>query len=192
MFDRSSNVKWVEMDFNPPCEIIHKEYQKIMDDLVIHRPEDGHKDWYAITLYGFGKEKTNSHWEYNRRKMRPGLTDAGKKCIETMEWIKKLPYARIDDVRYLVIKPEGYIAEHIDVEDQNWLEPLNISITFPKGSEFYMDKEIVPYKPGTSMVLNIHYPHEVINKSSEDRLHLLIHGKKKKEFWDYVRYAKQP
>jgi hypothetical protein len=35
-------------------------------------------------------------------------------------------------------------------------------------------------------VLNIHYEHSVENNSDEERIHLLVHGKKKKEFWDDV------
>ena len=191
-YNRDSAIKWAEMEFAPPCETICQEYLKVKDSLVVHRPEDGHKDWHAVTLYGFGEGHTNSHWEYNRRKQRPTLTRIGEQCPQTMKWIDTLPYARIDDVRFLVIKPNGYIAEHVDVPDRNWLEPLNISITYPQGSEFIMDNEIVPYSPGTSMVLNIHYPHKVINNSEEDRLHLLIHGKKKREFWKYVKHVKQP
>ena len=49
-----------------------------------------------------------------------------------------------------------------------------------------MDGEDIPYHSGASFVLNIHYPHMVKNESKEDRLHLLIHGKKKKEFWDDI------
>lgn len=184
-FSRNSSSLWVSMNFDVPCNVIKAEYLNVKKNLVIHRPEDGHKDWYAVTLFGTGSQNTNSHWEYGLRQKKD-LTDIGKLCPNTMSWVKSLPYARIDDVRYLVIKPGGFIAEHIDVPDRNWLEPLNISITYPEGNEFYMNGEVVPYSAGVSMVLNIHYPHKVINNSQEDRLHLLIHGKKTKEFWNYV------
>ncbi len=182
---RSSDTHWVKMNFNVPCSDIEKEYKLVKDSLVIHRPEDGHKDWFAMTLYGVASESTNSHWEYGR-KAKKTVTDIGMKCPKTMDFVNSLPYARIDDVRYLVIKSGGYIAEHVDVPEHNWLDPLNISITYPKGSKFVMDGEEIPYYPGSSFVLNIHYPHMVENNSDEDRLHLLIHGKKKKEFWNDI------
>ena len=68
MFNRDSSVEWVEMKFVVPTNAILREYKEIKDTLINHRPEDGHKDWYAVTLFGFGSDKTNSHWEYDRRK----------------------------------------------------------------------------------------------------------------------------
>ena len=57
-----------------------------------------------------------------------------------MRWVRSLPYARIDDIRFLVIKPGGYISKHIDVSEHNWLDPLNISLIYPKGSKFILMK----------------------------------------------------
>lgn len=183
VYSRDSAVDYVQMNWKVPVDVIESEYNNVKDSLVIHRPEDGHKDWCAVTLYGVDSDKTNSHWEYGLR-ARKKVTDVGKKCPKTMEWISTLPIARLDDVRFLVIKPGGYIAPHIDVPDRNWLEPINICITWPAGSEFIHNGKQVPYKPGMSLVLNIHYEHQVKNNSNEERLHLLIHGKKKKEFWN--------
>ena len=76
--------------------------------------------------------------------------------------------SRIDDVRFLVIRPKGYIAKHVDIPDQNWLEPLNISITYPKGNKFILNNKELKYEPGMSVVLNIHYEHYVENNSDED------------------------
>ena len=103
-FNRSSSVEWVSMDFNVPINGILREYNEIKDSLIIHRPEDGHKDWCAVTLYGFGSDKTNSHWEYRKKGLKPFITDIGKKCPGTINWVKSLPYSRIDDIRFLVIK----------------------------------------------------------------------------------------
>ena len=38
-----------------------------------------------------------------------------------------------------------------------------------------------------SVVLNIHYEHYVENNSDEERIHLLVHGKKSKDFYNYVK-----
>ena len=185
-FDRNSSVEYVQMDFDVPVKQILTEYELIKDRLVIHRPEDGHKDWCAVTLYGFASDKTNSHWEYDRRKQRPDVTEVGARCPRTIEWVKSLPYARIDDIRFLVIKPNGYITKHIDVPERNWLEPLNICLSYPKGNRFVLNGKEVDYRPGMPLVLNIHYEHYVENNSDRERVHLLVHGKKKQEFWNSV------
>ena len=185
-FNRDSSVEYVQMDFDVPVKQILTEYELIKERLVIHRPEDGHKDWCAVTLYGFAPDKTNSHWEYDRRKQRPDVTEVGARCPRTIEWVKSLPYARIDDIRFLVIKPNGYITKHIDVPERNWLEPLNICLSYPKGNKFVLNGKKVDYKPGMPLVLNIHYEHYVENNSDHERVHLLVHGKKKQEFWNSV------
>ena len=51
-FNRDSSVEYVEMDFDVPVKQLLTEYERIKDRLVTHRPEDGHKDWCAVTLYG--------------------------------------------------------------------------------------------------------------------------------------------
>jgi len=185
-FNRDSSVEYVQMDFDVPVKQILTEYELIKDRLVIHRPEDGHKDWCAVTLYGFASDKTNSHWEYDRRKQRPDVTEVGARCPRTIEWVKSLPYARIDDIRFLVIKPNGYITKHIDVPERNWLEPLNICLSYPKGNRFVLNGKEVDYRPGMPLVLNIHYEHYVENNSDRERVHLLVHGKKKQAFWNSV------
>ena len=191
-FNRDSSVEYVEMNFIVPTNAILREYQNVKDKLVIHRPEDGHKDWYAITLFGFGADKTNSHWEYRKKREKPFVTEIGERCMGTLQWVRSLPFARIDDVRFLVIKPKGYIAKHIDVPERNWLEPLNICLSYPQGNKFVLNNKEVHYVPGMPLVLNIHYEHYVENNSDEERVHLLVHGKKKQEFWDHVETFRQP
>ena len=191
-FNRDSSTEYVQMDFDVPVSTILQEYESVKDKLVTHRPEDGHKDWCAVTLYGFDSDKTNSHWEYDRRKKRPAITDVGEQCPKTIDWVKSLPYARIDDVRFLVIKPKGYITKHVDVPERNWLEPLNICLSYPAGNKFVLNNKEVDYVPGMPLVLNIHYEHYVENNSQEERIHLLVHGKKKQEFWNHVETFRQP
>ena len=183
VYTRDSDVEYVHMNWQVPVDVIEQEYLAVKDTLIIHRPEDGHKDWYAVTLYGIDAGKTNSHWEYGLRAKKT-LTAVGEQCPSTMEWIRSLPMARIDDVRFLVIKPGGYIAPHIDVPERNWLDPINICITWPQGSVFTHNGKQLPYAPGVPLVLNIHYEHDVKNNSDQERLHLLIHGKKSQEFWN--------
>ena len=167
MYYRSSDIPWVKMNFDVPCYDVEQEYLSIKETLKINHPQDGHKDWYAVSLF-----------------YKDVVTEIGLKCPKTVEFIRSLPYDRIDDCRFLLIKAGGFIAEHSDIPEHNWLDTLNMSITYPKGSKFVLNKEEVPYHSGASFVLNIHYSHWVENNSDEDRLHLIVHGKKSKDYWD--------
>lgn len=182
-YSRDSDIEYVQMNFQVPVNGILREYAEVKDSLNLQRPEYDHKDWHAVTLYGYGADKTKSHWEYRQKGVRPFITDIGEKCFNTVRWVKSLPYDRIDDIRFLVIKPGGYISKHIDVPEHNWLDPLNISLTYPEGSKFILNEKPVPYKAGASIVLNVHYEHYVENNSNEERVHLVVHGKKNKDFW---------
>ncbi len=82
-YSRDSDVEYVHMNWKVPVDVIEQEYLNIKDELVIHRPEDGHKDWYAVTLYGVDANSTNSHWEYGLR-AKKDLTEVGKQCLKTM------------------------------------------------------------------------------------------------------------
>ena len=170
---RKSPHHWVELDFKVPIQDILEEYSKLT--LKEHRPEDNHIGWFGVAVYG--TDDTRSHWETGKGEW--------KDCPKIKQFIKSLPYSKIDQVRFLVLKPNGHIKEHIDVPDRNWLDPLHIAITYPDGCVFNQNG-IVPFSPGKSFVINIHYPHSVINNSSEDRIHLVINGKKRKDFYDYM------
>ena len=170
---RESNHHWVQLDFKVPIEDLLEEYSTL--EIKEHRPEDGHSGWYGAIVYG--TDDTRSHWETGKGEWRD--------CPKTRKFVESLPYSRIDQVRFLVLKAKGFIKEHVDVPDRNWLDPLHIALTYPEECIFYQDG-IVPFAPGKSFVVNIHYPHSVINNSNEDRIHLLVNGKKRKDFYDYV------
>ena len=170
---RESRQHWVQLDFDVPVDLLLEEYYTLKTKE--HRPEDGHIGWRGVTV--FGTDDTRSHWETGRGEW--------KDCPNTRKFVESLPYSRIDQVRFLVLEAEGFIKEHVDVPDRNWLDPLHIALTYPTDCIFYQDG-IIPFAPGRSFVVNIHYPHSVINNSNEDRIHLLVNGKKRKDFYDHM------
>lgn len=169
---RASPHHWVQLNFEVPIQEILEEYSTL--ETREHRPEDGHSGWYGVTV--FGTEDTRSHWETG--------TGEWKDCPKTREFVESLPYSRIDQVRFLVLKPGGFIKEHVDVPDRFWLDPLHIALKYPEGCVFYQEG-IVPFETGKSFVINIHYPHYVMNETEEDRVHLVVNGKKRADFYDY-------
>lgn len=170
---RESRQHWVQLDFDVPVDLLLEEYYTLKTKE--HRPEDGHIGWRGVTV--FGTDDTRSHWETGRGEW--------KDCPNTRKFVESLPYSRIDQVRFLVLEAKGFIKEHVDVPDRNWLDPLHIALTYPTDCIFYQDG-IIPFAPGRSFVVNIHYPHSVINNSNEDRIHLLVNGKKRKDFYDHM------
>lgn len=170
---RSSPHHWVELNFQVPIDDILEEYHTLT--LKEHRPEDNHEGWYGVSVYG--TDDTRSHWETGKGEW--------KNCPKIKQFVESLPYSRIDQVRFLVLKPNGHIKEHVDVPDRNWLDPLHIAITYPSGCVF--DQEgIVPFSAGKSFVINVHYPHSVVNRGNQDRIHLVVNGKKKNNFYEYM------
>ncbi len=186
--ERNSSRPWVKLKWPVPQQIIFKEFSQLqMKEFIKHRPEIGHIGWLATTLYGYGTHMTKSYWEYRGTKKGLGITEVGLKCPETIKWIDSLPFTRIYDARFLLIKPGGIVKPHIDIHDRNWLDPVSIAIKWPENCEFrFTEHGIVPFKDGDAFILNIHYEHSVINNSNQNRVNLLIHGKKKKEFWSNV------
>ena len=45
---------------------------------------------------------------------------------------------------------------------------------------------VVPMKPGIVMLLDVSNKHAYINKSEEDRIHIIVHGKPTKEYKELV------
>ncbi len=188
MYSRSSKVPWLKLNWDVPYSHIFREFKSIpKSEFVTQRMCDNHVGWHATTIYGYGSSYTKSHWEYLHLKMKKKITSSGQFCPFSINWINKLPYQRIDDVRFLVVNPGGLIKPHIDVKDQNWLEPVSIAINWPNNCEFkFTSHGTIPFYSGMAVILNVHYEHTVINNSDSPRVVLVIHGKKNERFWKDV------
>jgi len=82
----------------------------------------------------------------------------------------------------MLLEPGGYIIPHKD-SDINHLSPINIALNHPEGCIFKMEKYgVVPMKPGIVMLLDVGNIHAYVNKSKEDRIHIIIHGSINEEY----------
>ena len=82
----------------------------------------------------------------------------------------------------MILESGGYINPHND-GNQSLLGPVTIALNRPKNCLFKMEKHgIVPMTPGIVMLLDVSNKHAYINKSKEDRIHIIVHGKPSKEF----------
>ncbi len=185
-YNRNSDVPFVLLDWDVPVNDLLDDI-KLIKQYYPQRAGYKHHKWSAVTLYGYGEDKTKSHWEYLGLKSKKGKTKTAQAMKKMFEWVETLPFDRIDDIRILKLSAGGYVYPHIDVKEQSWLEPVSIALNWPSGCFFkFKNFGYVPFTPGQAVVLNVYYEHAVVNFSNECRYQLVIHGKKGSNFWGSV------
>jgi hypothetical protein len=147
--------------------------------------EGTHYNWTSCTLHGIDVDKTNvwSVYGYNEQPEYK-WTILGEKTPKIREFCESLPFERLDRVRFMKLGPKGYITPHSDGGpgidwDKIWEHPLpiNIAIDHPLGC--YMSIEgtgAVPFSDGKAFLVNILKTHSVINFTTKERKHLIVHG----------------
>lgn len=82
----------------------------------------------------------------------------------------------LEAVRLLKLDAGAVIKEHKDIElcyEQGSIR-IHIPIITNDKVEFYLDKERINCKEGECWYMNFNLPHNIINNSSEARIHLVI------------------
>ncbi|SVA47588.1 uncharacterized protein METZ01_LOCUS100442 [marine metagenome] len=184
-------MPWLPLDIEVPYQEMLEEAIKIKHLFVSHRDQDvqggyRHKGWKSLCIHGISLEKTNHFTEYGYKSNEETpyvWTNITKYCPITTNFFKKIyPISNYFRVRFMLLEPGGYISPHVDTEKTS-LSPVNIALNHPKNCLFKMEKYgIVPMKPGVVMLLDVSNKHAYINKSNEDRIHIIVHGKPTKEF----------
>ena len=191
-----SKLAWLELDIDFPYDEMYEEAKAIKHLFVKHRDQDGagsyrHKGWRSLCIHGIDSDKTN-HYEqygYTSNKETPyKWTEIADMCPITTKFFKEVfPYKTYYRLRFMLLEPGGFITPHKDT-DEHKLSPINIALNHPKGCLMKMDghEGYVPFKPGSAMLLDVGNTHAYINKSNEDRYHMIIHGVKTKQFEELV------
>jgi len=192
----NSKLPWLELDIDFPFEKMYEEAKSIKDMFVKHRDSDGnggyrHKGWRSLCIHGIDAYKTN-HYEqygYSSNQETPYVwTEVAEKCPVTTKFFKEsFPYKNYYRLRFMLLEPEGFITPHKDT-DTNKLSPINMALNHPEGCLMKMSghKGYVPFKAGKAMMLDVGNEHAYINKSNEDRYHIIVHGTRTKEFENLV------
>ena len=188
---KESGLPWLSLDVSVPYEEMLEEAKSIKERFVSHRSGDirggyTHRGWKSLCIHGIDEHKTNHYTSYgfNSNEDTPYTwTKAADLCPITTNWlINKFPYDKYFRVRFMLLEPEGFIAPHKDT-NINILSPINVALNHPTGCIFKMkDHGVVPMKPGTVMLLDVGNIHSYINKSKEDRHHIIIHGTLTQEY----------
>jgi hypothetical protein len=180
---------WLQLNLTIPIDEFLDDEIVASNNYVAHRDsltgEGTHQGWQSCTLHGISTEKTN-HWTTYGYKSEPkySWTELGKKTKNIQKFCETLPFERLARVRFMNLQPGGYINPHNDNSDEiNWNDvwqlplPINIAIDHPPACFMTIENSgIVPFKNGAAFLVNILKNHSVINFSSQERKHLIIHG----------------
>jgi len=199
---KNSNLPWLELRIDIPFINMLEEAISLKKEFVEHRENDSsngysHKGWKSLCIHGISSEKTNHYTEYGytSNKETPYIwTEASEKAPVTTNFFKEtFPMSEYYRVRFMLLESGGYISPHRDTEKSS-LSPINIALNMPKGCLFKFEKHgLVPIKTGQSFLLDVSNKHAYMNKSFDDRYHIIVHGKTNTPEWRRlveVSYAK--
>lgn len=178
----SSEARHLRLDFNIDVEGIAREAESLKQYYYTHREGSyQHKGWKSLVLHGLSESHTG-HWKsygfsssYDAyQNMR--WTSIADKCPKTMDFLlNHFPCKHFGRVRFMLLEAGGIIATHKDSRVP-LLENTNISLINPTGcSWLWEDRELFDMPEGSSHLMNIYYPHGVLNNSNHDRYHLIVH-----------------
>lgn len=166
-------------------DVMYNEAKYFEKHYIPHRTHEPHAGWESLCLHGISSVHTEAPHVYGYPSSEDApfkWTDVSEFCPQIKKFLnEQFDYKKFYRVRIMKLRPGGFIIPHKDSisESENHLGPINIALNNPKGCQFYMDGHgVLPFDQGTIMSLNLFNVHCVYNNSSEDRYHLIVHGKK--------------
>lgn len=188
-----SRRAYAKLNFKVPGDDIMQEFLSVKHLAVAHRSSYG-SGWLSLTLHGHKPhwtEAINQYPGFEQEldwKFKYHWTEIAEYCPKTVEFIQSLPYSTLHRVRFMLLKPGGLIDYHRDVDKMS-MSPMNVSINMPDGCEFNIYDQLsskpikkIPFTDNSCFLVNIGHYHRVINRSTQDRLHMIIHGAYNNEF----------
>ena len=181
---KESKLPWLELDIQIPRAAMLKEAVALKDrfNSLVFKSSNYylHKNWHSICLFGID-DKHHHHQKLYFEEANKNLqwTAIAKLCPVTTNFFKNVfPMNDYIRVSFMLLEPDGYISPHKDIDGDGGMFPINIALTNPKGCAFKMvDFEgFIPFSPGKSFLLDVGYEHTIVNKSNEDRYHLIVQG----------------
>jgi len=172
----TSNLPFLELDLQFPYETAMQEILKMPKDLFVQHRNDISKEWYQFVIYGTAFHATRSQWNDNKNTW---TQEALEHMPRTVEWFQSYyPGESFTKIKVALIKPGGSIKEHTDGNIKGFAtgqnSVLNIAANNPLGAEFHIEDTVIPFSPGSAMLIDFSRPHSVVNNSTIDRYHILI------------------
>jgi len=160
------------------------EATALQDNFVLHRKHDHHVGWESLVLHGLSSVHTGSYAGYGLDEKKLSLnrwTDISDFMPTIRDFVLNLGFNNLRRVRVMKLSAKGYIRVHHD--DTYGIGAVNIVLNNPNNCNFYMDSfGILPFYTNSNknfpriIMPNTGYYHCVVNRSNEDRYHLIIHG----------------
>lgn len=135
---------------------------------------DYHGEWTSVSLRSMSGKEDDARAQ----------AGAGYRNTPLLE---KLPYlgsvvaqfrCPLETVRLLRLAPGSEIKEHSDPDGgypDGYLR-IHVPIRTSDAVDFIVDGERIPMQPGECWYADFSLPHRVLNRSTEDRIHLVIDG----------------
>ena len=174
-----SGVPWLELDIGiPRHEDMVEEALACLDLFVSHRGADSW-GWQSCCLHGIDSQSTRSpgHYGFADDENAPyKWTELAERCPVTTAFLKRLlKFRNIFRVRFMLLKPMGYILPHIDTWSRS-LTSLSIALNNPEGAHFkLLEQGEIPFRAGKAFLVDISRTHGCVNLSDTPRLHIIAH-----------------
>lgn len=189
---RNQYTKWIMHESNCASLLINipvphvemaAEAEALLNRYVKHRG-GWNPGWSSITVHGQSSDRTQPPNYYieegiDTEENSPpmGWTDIAEQCPVTVDWLtNKWPMENYNRCRFMLLEPNGYIQPHHDFE-RRALAAFNVSLSNPPGVEFAQEEAgLIPWEPGQARGIDIGRDHAVINRGTENRIHMIVHG----------------
>jgi hypothetical protein len=176
-----SDGRYLKLNIDLPHEEMCAEAFALINKFTPHRSgEYAHSSWESLTIHGLGWDKHENYDAYGYKKGKDASkdmfwTEIADSCPITTKWLTEVfPCNKYGRVRFMLLRAGGHIAPHSD-SSMKLIENINVALNNPIGCKWrWGDGEELIMKPGGVYAMNLHYTHEVINNSNEDRMHMII------------------
>lgn len=178
-----SEGKYLKLDIEVPYKEILKEAFALIDKFTPHRQgEYAHDGWEGLTIHGLEWNKHENFDTYGYAKGKDASndyrwTEIADLCPVTTNWLQNyFPCKKYGRVRFMLLRAGGEIAMHNDSPSGiKLIENINVALNNPKGCKWiWGDGEELIMEEGGVYAMNLAYDHSVVNKSNEDRIHIII------------------
>ena len=179
-----SNCPSLILNIPVPYKEMAAEAEQFLGRFVKHRG-GWNPGWSSICVHGQSPERTQPNNYYieegidtEENSLPYDWTTISPECPVTVNWLKDtFPFNELHRVRFMLLEPGGYIKPHHDFDSRS-MAAFNVSLTNPPGVEFAMeDAGLIPWQPGEARGIDIGRNHSVLNNGTENRIHMIVHGK---------------
>ena len=191
---------WLKLRLPTDAEQWKKELAAAQTYFVPHR-EGESEGWESCCIHGIRTDATQNWPEYVDKETDDiyKWTELSEVSPSATKFWKDFPAEKYKRVRFMKVKPHGYISAHSDAPGKGYIPgepadydplelgcPINIAIVHPKSCQMVLEGfGVVPFQEGDAFLINIRHKHAVINFTDQERIHMIgfgVYGNKTEDF----------